>query len=109
MKQPKRIKRLLAFKHVPIPASLCDSITEKVTVVIDRRNKAGELVYPYIYQMEAREVMQYGLISRPGGYPGYAVPLGHFKKIAKRKELCLQGDDTISADDPAVKDWRGYL
>lgn len=84
MKEPVKIKRLLPRKHVAVLFRYCFG---NVTIAIERRNKAGRLIYPYLYQLPARNIAQYEMVARQGGALAYSVPLGDFKKIAKRKEL----------------------
>lgn len=88
MNEPIKIRKLVKGHKVPVLFKYMSMGT--ITVKIERRNKAGALIYPYVYQINAFDISveRYDWISR-GGWPGYAVPLGAFRKIAKRVELCL--------------------
>lgn len=108
MKQPIHIEKLIRNRRVPVSADLAAG--EKLTVVVDCRNAAGHLIYPYVYEIDTIDVRECPVITRQGGAGAWAVPLGRFRKIAKRAELPLEdAGDCIAAGDPKVKDWRGYL
>ena len=116
MNHPIRIKRLSKGWKVPISRRLKEEAL--ITVEVDRRNKAGALQYPYVYQIETVKLEEYPVIMIPGGWPGYKVPLRHFRKVAKRGELPFPllreegrspSNDAVSDNDPALVPWRGYL
>lgn len=84
---PIKVKKLIKDRRVPIAHDRCFLTTQTITVEVDRRDKAGKLIYPYVYQIDPGDARLYPMITRPGGWPGYAVPLGAFRKVAKRGEL----------------------
>lgn len=107
MNHPIRIKKLSKGWKIPISRRLENEAL--ITAVVDRRNKAGTLIYPYVYQIETVKLEEYPVVMIPGGWPGYKVPLRAFQKVAKRRELPFPSDDMIPADDPVLDPWRGYL
>lgn len=109
METPIVIKKLTKSRKVPIKITYLGR--DLITFQIERRNRAGALVYPYYYQISREAAREYPISESPDGRNHIAVievPLSAFRKIGKRVELPLNGD-TISAGDPAVKDWSRYL
>jgi hypothetical protein len=108
METPIIIKKLTKSRKVPVKVTYLGR--DLITFQIDRRNKAGDLVYPYFYQIERTRVLEYPATNGPGGrsIAIIEVPLSAFRKIGKRVELPLNGD-TVEAGDPAIKEWGRYL
>lgn len=110
MNGPIRIPKLTKGRKVAIPIKYFGA--DLISVVLEKRNKAGDLIYPYVYQIERVKALQYPTVTEPGGrygVPSIEVPLSHFRKIGKRVEFDLQEGETVRADDPAIQEWRDYL
>lgn len=112
MKTPVKIKKLLPGKKVGLSGA--DLANDTIVIEVDWRNKAGKLIYPYLYKIDTKVVTKY-LDGCRHGFMYYAVPLGLFKKIAKRAELDLanpqtsEPGDCITATDPRIRSWTEYL
>jgi hypothetical protein len=87
MRTPLVIKKLLPGKKVGISASDLNGDAD-VVIEVEQRGKTGRLMYPYLYKIEVGLVAEFAHASRHG-IMYYAVPLGRFKKIAKRAELVI--------------------
>jgi hypothetical protein len=112
MKEPLEIKRTYSRRKVRIPVSALDG--ETVCVVMNVRNVAGRLQYPFVYKISVKEAQAYPYrreTERQDAtpYDFVLIPIGAFKKVARREEFPILNSDKIGADSPKMADWRKYL
>lgn len=87
MEEVISVKKLVRRRKVTLSHTMVQTRVGPVVVSVERRNKNGDLIFPYLYKMALEKVKEYPLSTLTGGWLGYYIPLRDFEKVGKRFEI----------------------